>query len=256
MKNLLFIFFSFLIISIFSEEIFVPESIKGNVVYYNDFEKTDGKAKINQWNLKENLNPSHIDEGLFGKGYLSSSNWKDGVILEGKTLSPHNPITISLWWALKEDHKEGGSFGIFCFHGKGMISCFVKGGGEDNWCALKKPAGIFQVYYFGNGMENVNGIYHFDIMSALDLKSKKWHNTICKISNGTEIELYHDGKKFGKWTLTRQLNENDEISKLSFGFEWGEEIYLDEIIIFDRILQQSEIEEYYNMVDGMRMFKR
>jgi len=56
--------------------------------------------------------------------------------------------------------------------------------------------------------------------------------------------------------LTRQLNENDSISKLSFGFEWGEEIYLDEIIIFDRTLQQSEIEEYYNMVNGLRMFKK
>jgi len=105
-------------------------------------------------------------------------------------------------------------------------------------------------------MENINGIYHSDIMSVLDLKSKRWHNTICKISNGTEIELYHDGKRFGKWALTRQLNENDGISKLSFGFEWGEEIYLDEIIIFDRTLQQSEIEEYYNMVNGLRMFKK
>jgi len=52
------------------------------------------------------------------------------------------------------------------------------------------------------------------------------------------------------------LNENDGISKLFFGFEWREEIYLDEIIIFERILQQSEIEEYYNMVDGLRMFKK
>jgi len=176
MKNLFIILFSLLILNIFCEEVLVPESIKGNVVYYNDFEKNDGKAKINQWNLKENIKQSNINEGIFGKGYLSTSKWKDGIILEGKALSPHKPITISLWWALKENHKEGASFGIFCFHGKGMISCFVRGGGGDPWCALKKPAGILQVYYFGNGMENINGIYHFDIMSVLDLKSKKWHN--------------------------------------------------------------------------------
>jgi len=131
MKNLFIIFFTFLIVSSFCEEILVPESIKGSVIYYNDFEKPDGKAKINYWNLKENINLSHINEGVFGKGYLSSSKWKDGIILEGKALSPHNPITVSLWWALKEDHKEGGSFGIFCFYGKGMSSCFVRGGGGD-----------------------------------------------------------------------------------------------------------------------------
>ncbi|MCM8785244.1 MAG: hypothetical protein NC899_03240 [Candidatus Omnitrophica bacterium] len=251
--NHFLIFILLLVLSLSSENLLVPEYLKANIVYYNGFEKEDGKGEINKWKIGEKFNKNNIiPEGFIGKAYLSKANWKDGVILKSDLISPHNPISISVWWALKEDHKEGGSFEILCFNGKGFISCFVRGGGGDPWCALKKPAGVLQVYYFGGGLENINGIYHYDIMNTLNLKSKKWNNTFLVITNGIEISLYHNGKKFGKWTLSRPLTENDLIKTLSFGFAWGEEIIIDEIFIYNRPLKDEEIEEYNKMITGLK----
>lgn len=89
-------------------------------------------------------------------------------------------------------------------------------------------------------------------MNTLNLKSKNWNNTVLVISNGIEVSLYHNGKKYGNWTMSRPLNENDLIKTLSFGFAWSEEIVLDEIFIFNRPLKKEEIEEYYRMVSGLK----
>ncbi|MFA4015468.1 MAG: hypothetical protein RUDDFDWM_000551 [Candidatus Fervidibacterota bacterium] len=238
--------FGFLFAPILFSGIF-PEGREKAVIYYNDFESEDGKAKINLVRMDEHL-PFLSSEGFIGKGCLSQN--RRSFVLRSPFLSPHKLLTISLWWALKEDHKVGHIFVIFSLNGKGFISCFVRGGGNDTWCALAKPAAVFQVYHFP-GVKNINGIYDFDVMKTMDLRGGVWHNTIVSFSCGREITLYQDGKKVGKWILTRGLREEDNINSLSLA-PYGEAVYFDEILILQGVLGEEEVERYYQVVKGLR----
>lgn len=232
----------------------LPDGYENMVIYFNDFESESGKAGFNPLGLRENLNRSALGDGLLGKGYLIEDIpmfGGGGFSLQSPTLSPHKSLTISVWWALKEEHKPGQGFVIFSLNGKGFISNFVRGGGGDPWCALTKPAGVFQVYYFP-GIQNINGIYDFDIMRSLDLRGGIWHNTIATFSCGREITLYQDGKRAGRWVLTRELKEYDEITTLSFGS--GESIYIDDIVILRGIMREEDTERYYQIISVLKQF--
>jgi hypothetical protein len=239
--------FGFLFAPMFFFGIF-PEGWENAVIYYNDFESADGKAKTNPLGMEEFLPP--LSSGFIGKGCISQS--RKGFVLRSPFLSPHKLLTISIWWALKEEHKPGHIFVIFSLNGRGFISCFVRGGGGDTWCALTKPAAVFQVYYFP-GVQNINGIYDFDVMKTMDLKGGVWHNTVVSFSCGREITLYQDGKKVGKWILTRSLREEDRINSLSLA-PYGEEMYFDEILILRGVLDEEEAERYYRMMRGLKDF--
>jgi hypothetical protein len=239
---------------IFAENIpvpLVPSSIKGYVYYYNNFDNSSGKAEINKWNIKEEINPFLItNNGLIGKGFLSNS--KNGIVLKSSALSPDEPITISVWWKLKNPYKTSESksfgFGIFSFIGKGYISCFIRSGGKGGWCGLKEPAGVFQVQNFKR-INDINGIYNTDAVKLLNLKRLQWHNTIITFSNGMYIRLYQDGKKVGEWGLNSPFNKNDGIKTLQFGF--SDEV-LSQIVIFNKNISSEEVEEYYNMMKGLK----
>ena len=231
----------------------IPDSLQDRVIYYNGFGAANGKAEINKIAAKERLNISHLTKrGILGKGYLSSAGWKDGVFISSKDISPAKALSISVWWALEKDFEPGKVFQVFTLGGKGKnyISSFVRGGGEDKWCALKKPAGIFQVYNFP-GIKNINGIYKRDIMKFLNLKAGVWHNTTVTFSTGQDIILYQDGNKVAEYILQgRPLLKKDEIKKVSFGWS-NYPMFLDEISICDRVLRPGEIAEYVNMVKGL-----
>ena len=245
MKKLISFFFLW---SLFSFSQNFPEYFKDSIIYYNNFE-----TKINPFNIKEKLKKEHIVEnGFSGKSYLSEARWRDGVILISDKLSPHNSLSISVWWALKEKHKEGSSFEILSLKGKGYISVFTRGGGKDTWCALKKPAGVLQVYNFP-GIRNINGIYKVDIGSVLNLGKNQWNNTIITFTAGKNIKLYHNGNLFAEYNLSgRSFKKEDKINSLSFGYGGMEKIYLDEILILKRVLNEEEIKEYYNMIEGLK----
>ncbi|MBC7327677.1 hypothetical protein H5T87_06140 [bacterium] len=230
----------------------LPDGLEGLVIYYNDFEQENGKANLNPLDIQENINPKSISDGLFGRGFLSEGIpmfGGGGISLHSPHLSPLKSLTISVWWALKEDHKPGQGFVIFSFNGKGFISNFVRGGDGDTWCGLSKPAAVFQVYYF-SGIQNINGIYDFDIMKTLNLKGGIWHNLIATFSCGREIKLYQDGKIVGKWVLTRSFRKEDEINTLSFAS--GEEMYIDEILILKGVMNEEEVLRYYNAIKGLK----
>lgn len=239
-------FIPFLFLASFLLASILPEGFERFVIYYNDFEGDNGKSTLNPFAIKENFNPSALTTGLIGKGYLAEGN---GFSLQSPALSPHKSLTISIWWALKKEHKPGQGFVIFSLNGKGFISNFVRGGGGDPWCGLTKPAGVFQVYYFP-GIQNINGIYDFDITRSLDLRGGVWHNTIATFSCGREITLYEDGKRVGKWVLSRELREDDGITTLSFAS--GEPLFIDEVLVLRGIMRDEDIERYYNILKGLR----
>lgn len=226
-----------------------PEYFKNSLIYYNNFDN----GKINPYGIKEKIKKEHIlEKGFAGKSYLSFAKWKDGVILISDKLSPANSLTISVWWALKEKHKEGSSFQILGLRGEGYISVFTRGGGKDRWCALKKPAGVLQVYNFP-GIRNINGIYKRNIGAVLNLDGKKWNNTVITFTAGTNIKLYQNGNLFAEYNLSgRDFEKKDKINFLSFGYEGMEEVYFDEILILNRVLSADEVKEYFNMIKGLK----
>jgi len=225
----------------------LPEGMERLVIYHNDFEGEDCKAAINLPGIEEGLNPSSISKGFLGNSYLCEEG--NTITLRSPLLSPHRALTISSWWALKETHKPGQGFTIFALYGKGFISSFVRGGGDDPWCGLSKPAGVLQVYQFP-GIPGINGIYDLDIMSSLDLAGGTWHNTIATFSCGREIALYNDGKLVKRWVLTRCLSDNDGIATLAIG--GGESMLVDEVLLLRGIMNEEEVERYYRMVKGLR----
>jgi len=243
-KNI--IVFLFLVLTGYSQNF--PAHFKDWVIYYNNFEDSE----INPFDIKEEMlkKESIIEKGFIGKSYLSYAKWEDGIILISDKLSPHKSLSISVWWALKDKHKEGGWFEILSLTGKGYISVFTRGGGGDTWCGLTKPAGILQVYNF-QGINNINGIYHYDIESVLELE--KWNNTVITFTAGRNIKLYHNGQLFTEYNLSGgNFKEEDKINSLSFGRGGGEEIYFDEILILSRVLTYKEINEYYNIMTQLK----
>lgn len=239
-----------LILSLFVSPLFsdiLPEGWEKFVIYYNDFEK-DGKARINPLKIEEIFSTDSLANGLLGKGYLCAEG--KGLTLRSFQLSPHRSLTISIWWALKKERKPGAGFVIFSLNGKGFISCFVRGGGGDPWCALTKPAGVFQVYYFP-GIQNINGIYDFDIMRTLDLRGGVWHNTIVSFSCGREVKVYQDGRRVGRWILTRCLREDDGINSLTLA-PYGEAMFFDEVLIIRGVLREDEVKNYYLKLKGLK----
>lgn len=245
----LFILFLLISSSIFPN--ILPEGFEKLLIYYNNFEGENGKAMYNPFKINEIFNKVKSSEGFFGKGYISEVPMfaGGGLTLKSSILSPHKSLTISIWWALKDTHIPGHGFQIFSFNGKGFISNFVRGGGGDTWCALLKPAGVFQVYYFPS-LQNINGIYDFDIMRTLNLQGGVWHNTVVTFSCGREITLYQDGKKVGRWVLTRTLKEEDGIYTLSIAC--GEPLIFDEILIIRGIMREDDVERYYNILKELR----
>ncbi len=230
----------------------LPQGFEKQVIYHNDFEQENGLAILNPLGIVEHIQQPSLTSGFLGKGYLSQGIpmfGGGGISLHSPALSPHKSLTISVWWALKEEHKPGQGFVVFSHNGKGFISNFIRGGGGDPWCALAKPAGVFQVYYFP-GIQNINGIYDLDIMNTLDLRGGIWHNTIATFSCGREIVLYQDGKKVGKWILTRNLNEDDSLTTLYFAS--GEAMCIDEILILRGIIREEDAERYYKVTKVLR----
>jgi len=163
--------------------------------------------------------------------------------LQGACLSPHRPWTLSFWWALPADLPVDGGFGLFGLSGKGYIGAFVRGKGD--WCALQRPAGVLQVYYFA-GIRNVNDIYDMDIARTLVLRARVWHHTAAVFRLGSVVELYNDGSLASRITTTgRCFRPDDEMRNL----EIGGGVWLDELAVLNRAVSPEQIRDY---VQGMR----
>jgi hypothetical protein len=163
--------------------------------------------------------------------------------LQGACLSPHRPWTLSFWWALPADLPVDGGFGLFGLSGKGYIGAFVRGKGD--WCALQRPAGVLQLYYFA-GMRNVNDIYDMDVARTLALRARVWHHTAAVFRMGSVVELYNDGSLASRIITTgRAFRPEDDMRNL----EIGGGVWLDEVALLNRAVSADQIADY---VQGMR----
>lgn len=225
----------------------LPPDWEGRVIYYQSFQHEDGQPDINAANLElmETMNT-----GMGGiRGRCGIPEDARSVQLRGATLSPHQPLAVSFWWALQEDADKDSGFGLFHLtNGRGFISHFARSG---PWCALDRPAGVLQVYYLPD-IKNVNGIYDRDLMAHVELKNGVWHHTAIVINAGSFISLYTDGEKLFQIRITgRSFRESDQLNHIILGSSSGPPVALDEIIILNRPLLDEEIASYVQSVRQM-----
>jgi hypothetical protein len=227
----------------------IPPYLEDRLIYYNSFDSPDGKPEIVTIAAKSTEGPrrgvSAPTRGVIGRCTDTA------VRLRSSAFSPHRPLTISFWWALQEDAKVDGAFGLFHLaNGRGFISHFSRGKGQ--WCALDRPAGVLQVYYL-HGIQNVNGIYDRDWMAHIALKAGVWHHTALTFSAGSVVILYTDGiPVYAVHLRGRDFAETDALHDLSIGNRGGAPLWVDEVIILQRVLTPDEIAEYVRIVTSMR----
>lgn len=156
---------------------------------------------------------------------------------------------LSFWWALAEDAKIDSGSGLFGISGGGYIGHFVRGKGE--WCALQRPTGVLQVYYF-RGIQNVNLLYDGDLAAHLDLKAGVWHHTAAVFRAASIVELYTDGRKVAEiQTEGRSWRAGDNLRQIGFG-PFGSGGSVDEILVLDRAASGEAIARYYSVLSRLR----
>jgi hypothetical protein len=225
----------------------LPPGFQDRLIYYQSFDSPDGAPEVNATGAGPNtleLQPT----GFRGRCALGAQD--TGLHLNSEAFSPHRPFTASFWWALSEDAKIDGIFGLFHLAGAhGFISHFSRGKGE--WCALQRPVGVLQVYNF-DGIANVNGIYEGDLLSKLDLRAGVWHHTAIVIRGASLTEVYTDGAKvFETRNNGRDFVPEDQLRDLRIGSFWGTPASLDEVAIFQRALLPEEIADYVTALRQM-----
>jgi hypothetical protein len=225
----------------------LPPTFEDRLLYYQSFDSPDGAPEVNGTGSAPNaLEPQ--PDGIRGRCALGAQD--TGLHLNSEAFSPHRPLTASFWWALVEDARIDGVFGLFHLtNGRGFISHFSRGQGE--WCALQRPAGILQVYNL-DGIANVNGIYEGDLLGKLDLRAGVWHHTAIVIRGASLVEVYTDGLKvFETRNNGRSFAPEDKLHDLRVGSFWGAPALIDEVAILQRALSAEEIADYVHAIRQM-----
>jgi hypothetical protein len=233
----------------FASTLSLPPSFEDRLVYYRSFDEADEAAEFRAENVAEDKVPSTRVPGIRGEGALPGT--RDYFSQRSAAFSPHAPLTVSFWWALREDHPVDGGFGLVHLGAKrGYISHFSRGKGT--WCALQRPAAILQVYSVP-GIKNINGIYDPDLTASLDLRAGIWHHTALICRGATLVEVYTDGKLAWKVRVRgRAFRPEDEFQHLLVGTRGRPAMFLDEIIVLRRCLTGDEIATYVTAVRQMR----
>jgi len=188
-----------------------PNWLGQGAIAYADF---DDPERADLRDSHTDIEVIRVPERSAGQGLIGGCANTTGstIALRSNRFSPHRPWTLSFWWALPRDLPIDGGFGMFSLTGKGYIGAFVRGKGE--WCALQRPAGVLQVYYFG-GIQNVNDIYDGDLAAHLALQGGAWHHTAAVFRMGAVVDMLTDGRRVARIATTgRPFAEGDAVRGL------------------------------------------
>lgn len=228
----------------------VSPALEDRLIYYNSFDAPLCKPEVNTVNARQVGSVMAGAPGMLGRSAVVGNAAQ--LQLSSESFSPHRPITVSFWWALQEDHKPDGTFGLFHLANNrgGFVSHFSRGKGT--WCALERPAGVLQVHHLP-GIPNVNGIYDYDLMARLDLRAGVWHHTALTFSGGEVINLYTDGAPAFRIHLKgRSFSGEDSLHNLVIGNRHAKPMCLDEVLILNRVLMPDDIARYVSAVRSMK----
>ena len=229
--------------------LYIPPWLEDRVVYYNAFEGDPKTAQVNRIAADTIVTRGVLTPGLAGNGLQdpTPTNSAGPVSLRSPALSPHRPLTLSLWWRL-----DAPMAAETCFHlltlrgGRGMVANFVRGKGE--WCALTEPRYVFQVVYY-EGIPDINGIWHGDAW----VEPAVWHHTAMVFSHAAEVTVYWDAVLRSHYAIKgRPFNLGDG-GTLEVGPNWlFQPMTLDDLMVVDRALSAGEIAAYVLAVQRLR----
>ncbi|MBA2480228.1 MAG: hypothetical protein H0V44_06170 [Planctomycetes bacterium] len=218
-----------------------PAWFQDNAIFYQDFSQGADRPRLNSADLRiTGGEAAAVRAGFLGQAWSLEAT---ELVLSGPMLSPHRPLTISLWWSLPRDLPITGGFGLAALTGTGFISSFVSGKGE--WCALQRPAGVLQMQRLA-GIQDVNHLYDLDIAAHVDLRANVWHHTALVIAQASTAKLIIDGRLVGEATASgRFFTIGDELVNL----RCGRGIIIDELCVLARAIDVALIPDY---VAGLR----
>ncbi len=231
----------------------LPPAFEDRLLYYNSYDGNGAGGEV----VGEGVEVRSRPIAVFGGGFRGTGAQADKqrvLQLHSEHFSPHRPLTVSFWWALAEDHKVDGGFGLVHLGGgRGFVSHFSRGKGT--WCALERPAGILQVYYIP-GIRNVNGIYDRDLMAHIDLRGGVWHHTALVFRGASLVEVYTDGEKAWETRLVgRSFEAADGLHDLVIGTRGGAPIVIDEVVVLRRALLPGDLARYVAALRQMRAIR-
>lgn len=228
--------------------LYIPPEFEARVVYYHPFERELDEPLINRIDATFAAAEGTLVDGLAGRGFRVSdreSSKSGAVRLRCPHLTPARPITISMWWRLDREMAPETCFHLATLSGKGIISNFVRGRGQ--WCALKQPTFVFQVYYF-EGVRNHNGVWHGSAWFEPDT----WHHVAMTVSSATTVRIYWDGKLRSDHAVKGRPFRKQDGGALELGPTWlFHPMTIDEIMIIDRALTAAEIRDYVTAVQRL-----
>ena len=215
--------------------LYLPPEIAGRVVFYHTFSGGADRPEINRIGAKVQA-AAATPQGLAGRGIDGS------VHLTGLALGLNRPLTVSLWWRLREPLKPDGGFGLISLNGRGYLSNFVRSG---PWCGLKEPHFVTQVYSWPN-VSNVN-----DIQGAVGpLGADAWHHAALVVSAGSRVSTYWDGVLRSEFHVNgRMFGTEDVLGSMHLGQDGpARPMAIDEVMVLDAALGAEAVRDYVTAV--------
>lgn len=225
----------------------VPPTLENRLVFYRSFDAPDGAAEVNA-GIEVVREPALLPAGYIGRG--ASTSQEHSLLLVGPALSPHEPLTVALWWALEQTCPEQSGFGLLHLYGpKGFVSAFARGG---PWCALDDTAAVLQVWDVP-GIPGINDIYDRRVRHSLDLSAGAWHHLTLTVAAGQEVRLFVDGRRATTAHLTsRGFGADHDLTRLNLGAAYGPTVFVDELMIWRRTLTDAEIADLVTAAAQLR----
>ena len=218
-------------------------ALAGSVVFYHSFSVSPDRAEINRLNAPlAGAKDGKIAPGLTGNGYRSADR-KASLGLRKLAWPLHKPITASLWWRLEKPMADETSFHLVSLRAGGYLSHFVRGKGQ--WCALKRPTFVIQMYNFA-GISNVNGIGYGHAWTT----AHQWHHAAVTVAAGSTVRVYWDGRLRSEFTPKGRLfGAADVVNAIDLGNNWLScPMTIDEVLLLDRALSAREVSAYVTAV--------
>jgi hypothetical protein len=231
---------------------YLPPAWANRVVFYHSFEKGVDQPEINLLKAQARGEKGSMSEGLTGQAYKAANSYQKKKTLElhSPGLSPDKPLTVMLWFRLDAPMKEDTSFQLIKLGGpKGYISSFVRGKGE--WCALKEPTYISQVY----GFPDIRN-HHNSWGGRVWFEPGVWHHVAITVANASEVRIYWDGQLREAIGLKGRLFQLGDCTYAHLDPNWlYHPMSIDEVIVCDRALTAEEIANYVTAVRALSALK-
>lgn len=224
--------------------LYIPPSLESRVLLYHSFADGPSTPEINRVGARVSTTSGEIDSGLTGPGLCVARSPKgNGLTIHSPALSPHRPLTVSMWWRLETDMVPETCFHLLTLRGSpGMVANFVRGKGQ--WCALQEPRYVFQVHYY-EGIPNHNGIWYGNAWTDAGV----WHHSAMIVSNAATVRVYWDGRLRSDYSIRGRPFREGDGGTLELGPTWlFHAMTMDEVLVLDRALTATEVSDYVTAV--------